>query len=172
MRPTGSVLGAFACAASFAACATHTIYDTYGVAVRNPLVTATVDNGWLAVDSTDAGIRAVVELQLESPSAADEFVELHVPKLHCTVSGDHVPWRLVRELPRCTSRPIGALACPTGATPEECDRLRQAEEQVCIYTIRAEFLFAEMPHLNENTHFFTFAQVDAPVRWVVADRDH
>ena len=170
MRPTGSALGAFACAATLAACATHTIYDTYGVPVRSPLVTATVENGWLAVDSTDMGIRAVVELQLESSTISEEYVELHVPRLHCTVSGDHVPSRLLREPPRCTSRSVGTIVCPTDATPEECDRVRQQGEQVCIYTIRAEFLFAEMPHLNENTHFFTFAQTDAPVNWVVADR--
>lgn len=166
LRPaTGAAL-----AAVLTACGSHVVYDTSLMPVRNPLITATVENGWLVVDSTDVGIRAVVELQLEGPNANDEYLARHVPRLHCTISGEHIPAKLLREGPRCEGRPIGAATCPTGATPEECDLRRSREDPVCIYTIRAEFLFAEMPHLNENTHYFTFAQTDAPVNWVVADR--
>jgi len=170
MRILRPAIGATAFVVAAAACGSHVVYDTSLTPVRNPLVTASVENGWLVVDSTDIGLRAVLELQLEGPNATDEYVALHVPTLHCTVSGEHVPAKLLREPPRCEQRPVAPLTCPTGTTPEECDRLRRQEERVCIYTIRAEFLFGEMPHLNENTHYFTFAQTDAPVNWVITER--
>ncbi len=153
------------------ACGAPVIYDASLQPVRNPLIVASVDNGRLAVDSTEAGIRAVLELQLDGPGAADEFVQLHVPKLHCTVSGEHIPSKVLREEPKCASRPIMTVSCPTGFTPEECDAYRQQETELCTYTIRAEFLFAEMPHLDENTHFFTFSRTDSPVYWTRAERD-
>jgi hypothetical protein len=29
-------------------------------------------------------------------------------------------------------------------------------------------MFDEMPHLDENQHFFTFGQTDQPIRWAKA----
>ena len=159
------------CAVAAGACGAPMIYDASMQPVRNPLVVASVDNGRMAVDSTEAGIRAVLELQLEGPGSADEFVEFHVPKLHCTISGEHIPAKVFREKPRCATRPLTTGVCPTGFTPEECDAYRQQGAETCMYTIRAEFLFAEMPHLDENTHYFTFARTDAPVYWTKTDRD-
>lgn len=152
------------------ACGPPVIYDTDLRPVRNPLVTASVDNGWLAVDSTDIGIRVVLELRLEGPPETAEYLSLHVPVLHCTVSGQHLPARLLREEPNCPGpRPV---RCPEGSSPEECERLAQEQEaeEICVFTIRAEFLFDEMPHLDENRHYFTFAQSDKPVRWAKAGR--
>ncbi len=151
-----------------AACGPPVIYDTAHRAVRNPLVTASVDNGWLAVDSTETGIRAVVELQLAAPAGSEEFMSLHLLRLHCTVSGEHIPAKILREAPRCPTPGSPPVECPEGATPEECDTIREQADQTCLFTIRAEFMFDEMPHLDENQHFFTFGQTDQPIRWAKA----
>ena len=77
MRPI-TLLGVAAISVLVVACGPPVIYDTANRPVRNPLITASVDNGWLAVDSTEAGIRVVVELQLEGPASAADFVSLHL----------------------------------------------------------------------------------------------
>ena len=150
------------------ACGPPVIYDTAHRPVRNPLITASVDNGWLAVDSTEAGIRVVVELQLEGPADAADFVSLHLLRLHCTVSGEHLPAKILQEEPRCPTPVSRPIRCPEGTPPEECDRIREEAEQSCVFTIRAEFMFDQMPHLDENRHFFTFGQTDQPIRWAKA----
>ncbi|MDH3732664.1 MAG: hypothetical protein OEU54_03985 [Gemmatimonadota bacterium] len=171
MKTLSLVFGITATAVVASACSPHIVYDTSMQPVRDPLVTANVENGWMVVDSTDAGIRAVLELEMEAPAATAEFVTLHVPRLHCTISGEHLPAKVMREAPRCPTAPAQALRCPTDFTPEECDRYREEETPYCTYTVRAEFFFAQMPHLDENTHYFTFAQSDTPVQWVKAKSD-
>ena len=150
------------------ACGPLVIYDTAHQPVRNPLITASVDNGWLAVDSTEAGIRAVVELHLEGPASTADFVSLHLLRLHCTVSGEHLPAKILLEEPRCPTPGSSPIRCPEGTSPEECDGMRGEAEPNCLFTIRAEFLFDQMPHLDENRHFFTFGQTDQPIRWAKA----
>lgn len=171
MKTLRFVFALAAPAAAFQACSPHVVYDTSMQPVRAPLVTASVENGWMAVDSTDAGIRAVLELEMEAPAATAEFVTLHVPRLHCTISGEHMPAKVMREAPRCPTQPLAPARCPADFTPEECDRYREEEVPYCTYTVRAEFFFAQMPHLDENTHYFTFAQSDTPVQWVKARGD-
>jgi len=158
--------GVFALA--LAACGPPVIYDTDLVAVRHPLVTASVDNGWLAVDSTEAGIRAVLELRFEGPPETAETLDLHVPALHCALSGQHLPVKLLREEPSCPG-PI-PVRCLEGNSSEECERFVEEQQRDCVFTIRAEFLFDAMPHLDDNIHYFTFAQSDKPVRWARAER--
>lgn len=150
------------------ACGPPAIYDTSHRLVRNPLITASVDNGWLAVDSTEAGIRAVVHLQLAGPADASESVSLHLLRFHCAVSGEHLPSSVMQEEPRCPAFGSRPIRCPEGASPGECDTIRDEAEQTCVYTIRAEFLFDQLPHLNENQHFFTFGQTDQPILWAKA----
>lgn len=146
------------------ACGPPVIYDTSNVAVRDPLVTASVDNGWLAVDSVGTDVRVVVELHLEGPLDASNVLPLHLLRMHCAVSGEHVPAKVSQEEPRCPTPGAPPRECPAGMTPGECDALRAADEN-CLFTIRAEFMFDEMPHLDENGHFFTFGQTDQPIRW-------
>ena len=68
------------------------------------------------------------------------------------------------EEPRCATPGSRPVECPEGATPEECDAIREQAQQNCLFTIRAEFMFDQMPHLDENQHFFTFGQTDQPIR--------
>lgn len=147
------------------ACGPPIIYDTSHRQVRDPLITAAVDNGWLAVDSTGNAVRVVVELQMEGPSDASDYVGLHLLRFHCSVSGEHIPAKVLREAPSCPVPGAPPMRCPDGTSIEECEAIRVDAEQNCLYTIRAEFLFDEMPHLDENEHFFTFGQTDQPIRW-------
>ena len=58
--PTIHIVRAIAIASplSILACGPPVLYDTDLEPVRNPLIVASVENGWMAVDSSEAGVRA------------------------------------------------------------------------------------------------------------------
>lgn len=148
-----------------AACGPPTIYDVDLHPVHAPRIMASVGNGWFAVDSTAAGIRGVLELQVEGPPAAARYVALHVPALRCSSSGLHQPTRIRREAPTCTT-PVPTDACsPHEVESGACARMFGPRPETCLHVVRAEFSFDRMPHLDES-HYVTFAQTETAVRWV------
>jgi hypothetical protein len=148
-----------------ASCGPPTIYDVDLNPVRSPRIIASVGNGWFAIDSTAAGIRGILELQIEGPPAAAEYVALHMPALRCSSAGIHRPIRVRREAPRCTS-PGAAEACtPQDLESGACARMFGPRPETCLHVVRAEFAFERIPHLDES-HYVTFAQMESPVRWV------
>lgn len=159
----GSIAG-LALAVGVTACGPPTLYDTDLRPVRNPIIIASVGNGWLAVDSTEAGVRAVLELQMEGSDAAEEYVALHVPRLHCRASGAHFPARVRTEKARCPAPTAIQSECVDGASPEACRDALVLASPTCLYTVRAEFLFERVPHLDAS-HYLTFGQSEAPVVW-------
>lgn len=163
-RRSAAALGAFLVGVSAAGCGPPVIFDTDLRPVRNPVIMASVGSGWLAVDSTEAGVRAVLEVQLEGPTAAADYVTLHVPRLHCRLSGEHYPARVRNSEPRCPAPGPPPSACIEGSSPEACRSSEEVVQQTCLYTVRAEFLFERIPHLDES-HFLTFGQSDVPVVW-------
>ncbi len=149
----------------FAACGPPVIYDTELIPVRNPLITASVENGWLAVDSTEAGYRAVLELQIEGAPVASEYVTLHTPELRCSSRGVHRPVKVLHETPVCTTVQPSALDCSPGQREAGlCQAAVTDETESCLFVVRAEYLFEQVPHLDES-HYFTFAQTETPVYW-------
>lgn len=169
MRPnpvnlsTRAALAGLLVAAASAACAPPTVYDTELRPVRDPIILASVGNGWLAVDSTANGVRAVLEIQVEGSEAAADYVSLHVPRLHCSASGEHLPARVRTEAPRCPIPPQARPEC-TGGSAGACRAARVLVTPSCLYTIRAEFLFDRVPHLDAS-HYLTFGQSETPVVW-------
>lgn len=161
--PGGVALLALACAS----CGAPVIYDTDLRPVRDARIVAALDQGWLAVDSTEAGARAVLELHIEAPAAVSQYVQLHVPSLRCSSSGTHLPARIRRELPVCPAPSVGRAACdPDDRRAGRCGtRVDGAAEAVCLHVVRAEFFFPRMPHLDEESHYFTFGQRADPIRW-------
>jgi len=162
--PDRGSIARLALALGIAACGPPTLYDTDLRPVRNPIIVASVGNGRLAVDSTDAGVRAVLELHVEGSDAAAEYLALHVPRLHCSASGAHFPVRVRTEEPRCPARAPAADRCARDAAPGTCAETRVLASPTCLYTVRAEFLFDRVPHLDAS-HYLTFGQTEAPVVW-------
>ncbi|MDX1579373.1 MAG: hypothetical protein R3266_12880 [Gemmatimonadota bacterium] len=155
-------------AAVISGCGPPVLYDTDLQPVRNPLITASVENGWLAVDSTEAGVRAVLELQVEASEIASEYVALHVPTLHCSSRGVHEPAKVRHGQPVC-SPPDPALYCsPTEREAGDCPQALTQLPETCVYTVRAEYAFERVPHLDES-HYFTFAQRATPIYWTRKD---
>lgn len=162
--PDRRSIAGLALALGIAACGPPTLYDTDLRPVRDPIIVASVGNGWLAVDSTDAGVRAVLEMQMEGSEAAAEYVTLHVPRLHCRASGAHFPTRVRTDEPRCPAPAPAAERCDRDASPETCVGAPVLASPTCLYTVRAEFLFDRVPHLDAS-HYLTFGQSEVRVVW-------
>lgn len=161
--PVSGHLPLIAASLAVASCGPPVLYDTDMRPVRSPIIVASVGNGWLAVDSTSAGVRAVLELQMEAPLESSQFVTLHTPTLHCSSKGEHRPSKVMREEPIC--RTAEAPSCsPSQRESGQCQAMLEQRSLTCLHVVRAEFTFERVPHLTES-HYFTFAQTDTPIHW-------
>ena len=147
------------------ACGPPLVYDTDLRPVRDPLLVASVDYGWLAVDSTETGVRVVLQLEFEAPRETSEYLTLHVPALRCATEGIHYPDELRREAPICPSPASDPPDCQvepgqSGPCPIRAGRNMES----CLHVVRAVFYFPRMPHFDDS-HYFTFGQTNTPVRW-------
>ncbi len=64
-----------------ASCGPVIVYDTRLQPVRDPVLLASVENGWLAIDSTASGVRGVLELWIETHARTLDYVDLYVRTL-------------------------------------------------------------------------------------------
>lgn len=149
------------------ACGPPVVHDTAGRPVTDPALLAAVgEDGWLAIDSTEGGIRAVLELRLETMRPPARPLALHTPKLHCTAEGTHFPVRIRREPPVCWTPPPGAGTCRTGADGAAVCRSGDEDARVCLHVIRAEFHFRHLPALDDRV-YFTLGRESTPARWAL-----
>ncbi len=106
---------------------------------------APVDGGWLAVDSSAAGIRAVLELKVAAPEGRVLAWEPAGLQLWTGKSYPVLPSRLKQGALRCrltTGRaPCGGNAGDLDGCPVEVRR----QQQDCYYILCAEFPLAELP---------------------------
>lgn len=146
-------------------CSQRVIYDTQLRPVRDPVLVASVDYGWLAVDTTGTGARAVLQLEIEAPAEAAEYLERHVPTLRCIADDVHRPTKIRQEAPVCPAAREPLESCtPEDQAAGRC-ALENPAEIRCVHVVRAEFEFEQVPHLDESTHWFTFDQRETEVRW-------
>jgi hypothetical protein len=142
------------------------LYDCAGQLITYPAMMAPVHGGWVAIDTSDAQVRAVIELQIP---ATDPLVSANqAPTLQLRVGS---------ALPMDPSRVrIGELSCHF-VVPEngEC-RVPQSDAKQCLYgvpkercyyPVRAEFSLDEVPLLDDmvvlrvgdsQTHVLAFQQ--------------
>jgi hypothetical protein len=135
-------------AAAAAACGKPALYDCAGELITYPAMMAPVEGGWVAVDTSNSQIRAVVELQV---SSADPMVSANnAPVLQLRV-GSAAPLDPNRVR-------IGNINChymvPERADcrglqddPKHC--IYGAPEERCYYPVRAEFPLEEVPLLDD-----------------------
>lgn len=152
------------------ACGPPVVRDTSLRPVTDPALLAAVgEHGWLAIDSTEHGARAVLELRLETSGTATPPLALHTPKLHCATEGTHFPVVVRREPPVCWTPPPEAGACRMGAEAAGVCRGVADGGRRCLQVIRAEFHFRHLPALDDRV-YFTIGQQSTPTRWAVRDR--
>ena len=150
-----------------AGCGPPVVHDTALRPMTNPTLLAAVgEDGWLAIDSTEHGIRGVLELRLETTRPPARPVALHTPKLHCSSEGTHFPVKIRREPPVCWTPPPAARECRPGAGGADVCRGAEDGRRRCLHVIRAEFHFRHLPALDDRV-YFTLGQQSTPARWAL-----
>ncbi len=129
-----------------AACGPPMLYDPAGQPVREPEFVAQAGGLWLAVDSSAAGIRAVVEIQMAAPEGRIQTWDRTGLKLW-TGSGPAIsPVRLRQGSVRCW--PTAPRGVPCGANPDDPRVCRWQVEPLgaeCYYIVCAEFTLERLP---------------------------
>lgn len=148
-------------------CASAAVYDTRLEPVDEPLLYADLDYARVAIDSTEAGIRAVAEIRIQANEWAGQYLELHVPTLHCAADGTITPTVLRRERPVCVDRVARPECGETGADPAACDVPLIGGDLRCVYVVRAEFLLGRIP---ERTERFTLTFGQRASAFVLSDQ--
>lgn len=148
-----------------ASCGPVIVYDTRLQPVQDPVRIASVENGRLAIDSTSAGIRGVLELWIETDARAFDHDPLEVPTLRCDAHGLHLPVRIRREEVVCSPPPPSMQDCRrVGSEGGTCDAYVVSGGDRCIQTVRAEFDFRNVPPLDEHLTL-AFGEWSTPVHW-------
>ncbi len=106
-----------ALAVALAACAAPALVDVDGQRLERPLLVAGVHNGWVAVDSSAGGVRAVLELRAETRPPETPPWEEDGLTLQFAGYPAIAPARLRCEEPRCCRPALGEVGCPRGAEP-------------------------------------------------------
>lgn len=133
-----------------AGCGPPTVYDVAGRPVKEPAYLADVRGGWIAIDSTDDGIRAVLEWQLPIADNPALPGELATPVLQLESGRVLWPYRFRWDPPQCW---------PVNPTRRRCEQAR-GDEKYCAWTIqpsgaecfsvlRAEFALGDWPQASD-----------------------
>ncbi len=133
-----------------AACGPPVIYDTDGRPVAEPAFMASVDGGWLAVDSSDGGVRAVLEVRVPVPEG--DVVGLGQMDLQLWTGSGHPvsPVKLNQGSLQCRPSVLDRVGCQGKyGDLQACPREEQANAQSCYYLLCAEFALHELPRESD-----------------------
>ena len=133
-----------------AGCTTPMLYDTAGRPVKNPAFEAQADWLWLAVDSADGGVRAVVEMQMAAPGGQIRSWDASGLRLWTGEGAPLAPTRIRRSNVRCwPDAPRGARCRGTPDDSQACTWQMQPWESECYYILCAEFALEQLPNPEE-----------------------
>lgn len=140
------LIGAALLAFSVAGCGSPALIDVDGRPIRRPLLIARLADGWVAVDSSAAGARAVLELRAETPR--DDVPPWQVGGLHLQFSSGEPlkPARMRCDAPKCCPpRPQSAEPPTEREVPEVEEPAEEVAEGACLHVMRAEFRLPRVP---------------------------
>ncbi|UCC47336.1 MAG: hypothetical protein JSV41_07420 [Gemmatimonadota bacterium] len=130
-----------------AACGSPVVFDTAGRPVAEPKLMARADGLVLVVDSSAAGIRAVLQLRIDAPEGSILHWERTGLRLWTgsrpAVGPAHLRqgplrcWPSVSDRARCRERYGDTEVCVYGVQPGEAE---------CYYILSAEFPLKELPN--------------------------
>ncbi len=135
--------------------------DVYGSGL-DPVLSAPIENGWVAVDSTAEGVRAVLQLEAE---AAQGSLPWDLADLALLFGSDTIPPTRMRceesAVCRHVRRPVQSPN--ERAVAEPADR-REEEVVVCDHVVRAEFVLPAVPSPSDSV-VLRLAETLIPLRW-------
>ncbi|UCC82136.1 MAG: hypothetical protein JSW46_14245 [Gemmatimonadota bacterium] len=128
----------------------------------DPVLCAPIENGWVAVDSTDEGLRAVLQLEAE---AAQGSLPWDLSELALLFGSDTIPPKRMRceesAVCRRVRRPVRS---PNERAVAEPPDRREEEVMLCDHVVRAEFILPAVPS-PADTVLLRLGETTIPLRW-------
>lgn len=113
------------------------------------VVWASIENGWVAVDSTDEGVRAVLQLEAEAPQGT---LPWDLAEMALLFEGDTIPpTRLRCEESAVCRRVTRPVRSPNERAVAEPPVLDEEEVVVCDHIVRAEFVLPAVPTPTDSS---------------------
>jgi hypothetical protein len=154
-------VGAALLSALWAAACGPTFEDVYGSGL-DPVISASIENGWVAVDSTDEGVRAVLQMEAE---AAQGSLPWDLADMALLFGSDTIPPARMRcEESAVCRRVVRPVQSPNERAVAEPPDLREEEVVVCDHVVRAEFILPAVPTAADSV-VLRLADVIIPLRW-------
>lgn len=133
-----------------AGCGAPMLYDVAGQPLKEPELIAQAGGLWLAVDSSAAGVRAVVEIQVAAPDGQKQAWDVSGLRLWTGKGPALAPARVRQSNVRCWPRaPKGGRCRGDPNDPETCTWQMQQGEAECYYMLCAEFALDQLPNPAE-----------------------
>ena len=108
-----------------------------------------VRHGWASVDTVALGIRAVLEIELESGDAEIRTSDLGLMALRFDSATPVTAARMWLGEPMCKKIPAQKHRCPRSDEKSKCGPEHSQAEAICRYTLRAQFLLDELPSASD-----------------------
>lgn len=116
--------------------------DVFGSGM-DAVVWASIENGWVAVDSTEQGVRAVLQLEAEAPRGT---LPWDLAEMALLFGGDTIPPTRMRcEESAVCRRVMRPVRSPNERAVAEPPDLDEEEVVVCDHIVRAEFILPAIP---------------------------
>jgi hypothetical protein len=155
------LVGAALLSALWSAGCGQKFYDVSGSPLGATLVTAPIENGWIAVDSTAAGARAVLQLEAEAEHGT---LPWDLAEMALLFGSDTIPPTRMRSeesaVCRRVTRPVQS------PNEREVAELADRDEvvEVCDHVVRAEFILPAVPTPADSV-VLRLAETTIPLRW-------
>ena len=148
-----------------AGCGPPILVDVDGRPIKHPALIASADGGWIAVDTSCARIRAVLELRIETPDRHLRPSDLGFLTLRFGADRPLWPARFQREAPTCSPAGREWLEClRIYDDTRECKRRGLPREEVCLHLVRAEFVLHRLPSPSDSA-VLRIGESTARLRW-------
>lgn len=132
-----------------AACGPPLLRDVRGRAITDPVYLAPAEYGWVAVDSSQGLIRAIIELQFEESEALFQSLDPRALALQFGTNQTHWPVSVGWADPVCWRDLISELGCSKNQASivpgKDCRELRAGGQRKCLHVVRMEFMLSELP---------------------------
>ena len=161
-------LAALGATAWLVGCGTPTLIDLDGRPLKEPELLACVQGGWLAVDSSDSGIRAVLKMRGESDAVDRTPWDLSTLELRVGAEDPVAPSRLSNEDPRCSAAKPRSAEPAREAQAEAADRPPAETGLRCLHVVRVEFILPRLPTADDSVTL-KVGDKTSPVRWRLED---
>ena len=148
-------------------CGPPTLIDVDGRRIEHPVLIAAVDGGWLAVDSSRTGIRALLQVQLETPHHQVHRPDLRMTRVTLRLGTGRAfrPDRIRWEGATCWLGIPERIECQgIYGRGEPCKRRVSPREDLCVQVLRAEFVLRQLPKPADSAAL-TIGESITPLRW-------